>query len=334
MRIMAVFAAMLSLLLAAPLFAQPAATQVPQLTITKATVVTETNQLEIVGQNFGSGTPAPIVTLDERPLAVQTATGVEIVAFLPNALPPGTYLLVVSTGPAPLNRDTFNVTIGAVGPAGPAGPAGATGPTGPSGPAGPIGPAGPAGPQGPAGPAGPQGPAGPAGNRYAFPLPVQITAAIGGAWGPAYGISCATNAVAVGAHVRQNRWAPGPVLNDIYLDCAEVAQGAFGGATLGATSNTSWAVNNPDPGIRNLPCPAGSVVTGIRVRTGSAYGYSPIIQDMSMKCTPVVPGPQTIVGSALGFDTPLDLSCPAGMVMTGMQGNAGQLLESVKLRCQ
>jgi len=77
--------------------------------------------LSIFGDNFG---PSPTVflgtvlgTLEE--LVIDTSTDTFIQAFLPPAAPPpGTHLLVVSTGPGNKNMFAMDVTIGAVGPPG------------------------------------------------------------------------------------------------------------------------------------------------------------------------------------------------------------------------
>jgi hypothetical protein len=136
--------------------------------------------LAIEGNNFGAD---PDVYMGVSggalaPLTVLSASNNFISAALTGATSgPGTYLLVVSKGPAPVDTNSLSVTIGATGLAGPQGPTGATGPagaagatgaTGPAGPAGATGATGPAGPAGAAGPTGATGPAGPAGSGAAL----------------------------------------------------------------------------------------------------------------------------------------------------------------------
>lgn len=150
-------------------------TPAPQLLVTAAAANLETNELFIAGQNFGS-TP-PIVTLDGIALPVSVALPNQVVAALPAtaAAHPGTYLLVVSRGPAQTQTDTFHVAIGHAGPRGEkgdrgdAGPAGAPGAPGAAGPAGQPGAVGPMGPAGPVGPMGPMGLPGPKGDPGAPP---------------------------------------------------------------------------------------------------------------------------------------------------------------------
>jgi hypothetical protein len=172
--------------------ALPASAQTsPQPIITDVSGDLGSNTLTINGVNFGSLSPQITIGAYSAPLVVTTATWTHVVATLPAGIPPGSYLLTLTTrkvvtpnraalGPA----DEFWVTLGAQGvpgvpgPTGPIGVTGATGPqgivgpTGPIGPGGPagttgatgaVGPAGPAGPVGAAGPAGPVGPAGPQG---------------------------------------------------------------------------------------------------------------------------------------------------------------------------
>jgi hypothetical protein len=127
--------------------------------------------LTISGQNFRSA--SPLVLLNAAPLAVVSATPTRIIASLPSALAssPGSYQLIVSSGPSPTDTTTFSVTIGTTGPAGPKGDTGLIGPPGIQGLPGPVGPQGqagamgPSGPSGPTGPTGLTGPAGPTGSR-------------------------------------------------------------------------------------------------------------------------------------------------------------------------
>ncbi|MGD0215471.1 MAG: IPT/TIG domain-containing protein [Terriglobales bacterium] len=107
--------------------------------IDSATPNYATNQLTIVGSNFGTGTPA--VDLDGTVLTLVSHTATTIVATLPTVAA-GSYVLSVKVSAA---TGTFDLTLGAAGP---------QGPQGPQGPAGEQGPAGPQGQQGAQGPAG------------------------------------------------------------------------------------------------------------------------------------------------------------------------------------
>ena len=153
------------------------------VTIRSATLDATQSTLTLRGSEFTgpSGRFTTSVRLGPTltPLAINSASGTEIVAQLPESLAPGNYLLTVGYGLGESQFDQFIVTVGAVGPAGAAGPAGPEGPQGPAGPAGQTGLAGPAGPTGPAGAVGPQGPAGPAGATGA-----QGPAGPAGAVGP------------------------------------------------------------------------------------------------------------------------------------------------------
>jgi len=133
--------------------------------------------LKIVGTDLQHKEPAKhptVVALGSVQLPTTSVTGNMVLAQVPAAIPPGSYLLTVTTGDAP--SDESWVTVGAVGPQGLTGPKGDTGPQGPTGPKGDAGPQGPTGPKGDTGPrgltgsqgdAGPQGPAGPAGAKGA-----------------------------------------------------------------------------------------------------------------------------------------------------------------------
>lgn len=170
-------------------------TAAPQLVITSAASDPLNGQIVINGRNFGD--IAAEVTIEGVELPIVGWSPTQIIAmYAVSTTPAGTYLLIVSKGPAAVHSDAFHLAFGAAGPkgdkgeagapgvngdkgdtgdvgatgavgaAGPAGPTRATGERGPAGPAGVTGAAGPTGatgatgPQGPAGPAGPQGLAG------------------------------------------------------------------------------------------------------------------------------------------------------------------------------
>jgi hypothetical protein len=104
--------------------------------IDSATPNYATNQLTIIGSNFGTGTP--VVDLDGTVLTLVSHTATTIVATLPNVVA-GSYVLSVKEGAA---TGTFDLTLGAAGPQGPQGPQGQAGEQGPAGPPGAQGPAG------------------------------------------------------------------------------------------------------------------------------------------------------------------------------------------------
>jgi len=129
-----------------------------------------TNELGVIGTDFGS--TAPIVTLSGFQLVVSAFSNTEIIAAIPPAIEPGTYILRISRGGKnPALSEAFYVALGATGAAGPQGPPGPQGPQGVQGTQGTQGPqgangmTGPAGPQGVPGPQGPQGITGPQGPQ-------------------------------------------------------------------------------------------------------------------------------------------------------------------------
>jgi Collagen triple helix repeat (20 copies)/IPT/TIG domain len=178
----------LSVTVALPLApsALAASPAVPPPFMTEVVPNTATNSVTISGTNLGSaGFTTVMLDGSATPLTLTTVTNTSVVATLPAGLPPGSYLLTLTTTTKGTQSDEFWLTLGAVGPTGPqgpqgvqgstgpagttgpAGPAGATGATGPQGPPGPQGPTGLTGPQGPAGVAGPIGPMGPKGDAGA-----------------------------------------------------------------------------------------------------------------------------------------------------------------------
>src|SRR5262249_35876889 len=156
---------------ATTVYAAPAGTPPPQLTISKVVpngLDTSHPTLAIEGANFGT---APEVYMGVSggylvQLTVLSASQNFINAQLTGATSsPGTYMLVVSRGRSANDVYSVTVTIGAAGVAGSQGLPCPSGPPGPSGPQGATGPAGPSGPQGATGPAGPSGPSGPTGAQ-------------------------------------------------------------------------------------------------------------------------------------------------------------------------
>jgi hypothetical protein len=132
-----------------------------------------TDTLTIRGAGFGQR-PAEVWCQDYL-LTVESWTDSEIVAFLPDALVDGSYLLTIVRGDGQKDRDVFDMTLqgestsagpkGDPGDPGPRGDKGDVGPTGQTGPAGPKGDTGAAGPKGDTGAAGPKGDTGAAGLK-------------------------------------------------------------------------------------------------------------------------------------------------------------------------
>ena len=153
-RILNVVAGIISILLVCS--AQPAwADDRDDPVIINAAADLARNQLIVNGANF-DGRGSLHVLFNGLALTIVSATPTQIVAALPAAIEPRTYLLVVGRGSDHRGHDDdfamFDVTIGAVGPTGPIGPQGIQGPKGDTGPQGPQGVKGDTGPQGAPGP--------------------------------------------------------------------------------------------------------------------------------------------------------------------------------------
>ena len=117
--------------------------------------------LTIRGANFIQVRGRHDVYLAGAPLAPTSYTNDTIVAPLPAALGPGSYLIqLVPQRYVTGEGDLFVYSIAAAGLKGDKGDAGATGAAGPQGPMGQTGLTGATGPQGPVGPQGPTGPQG------------------------------------------------------------------------------------------------------------------------------------------------------------------------------
>jgi hypothetical protein len=130
----------------------------PEVTITEVFVDYDSGLIEISGENFNLGPNDLVVTLGNfGSLNIITHEPDFIVVEFPESeIPPGDFLLKVSSGPGPRKNDQQTVTFGAQGPQGEMGDPGEEGPEGPQGNPGTQGPQGPQGEPGPEGPAGPQ----------------------------------------------------------------------------------------------------------------------------------------------------------------------------------
>ncbi len=121
----------------------------PRLVITKAVADVDAAVVYIEGKNFGDS-PGVLLGTSEGEMHEQSvidSSDTYIEAAL-TTTDPGTYLLLVYSGPARTQGFSMDLTIGAVGPQGPEGPGGPEGGQGPEGQQGPIGPQGPVGPPG------------------------------------------------------------------------------------------------------------------------------------------------------------------------------------------
>jgi hypothetical protein len=147
----------------------------PQLIVQKAEADLAAGTLSMEGQNLvGRDETNVTVTLAGTSLVVLSATESRVLAQLPSDIGPGSFLLSVARGPAAVQSDAFDLTIGTAGPPGPTGPRGEKGDTGPDGLPGPTGQTGPEGPRGPTGATGAQGPAGttpPHSHTYSYTRP-------------------------------------------------------------------------------------------------------------------------------------------------------------------
>ena len=149
----------------------------------------------------------------------------------------------------------------------------------------------------------------------ATPPAVILTTAAGGTGGSPYILDCPAGEAAVGI---QGLLGPilQPSIGSVQVACESGALTGSAGALVGTPYT--------------LSCPMGTVVTGVE---GSTRG--PIIENLSIQCTPPAGGTTTVVGPAgTGATIPFTLSCPLGATAMGVQGRAGQVLEQIQVRCQ
>lgn len=156
--------------------------------------------------------------------------------------------------------------------------------------------------------------------------PVQLGAANGGTGGGAYSLDCPAGAVATGLNVRG-----GSNVDQIQVICQTVtgANRSFGTATT--TGTAGGGGGSP----ASLTCPANFVLTGLSGFVGAGSGG---LNDMiAGLCTPVGGGQAAItasVGSQFSTSVAYSTSCPAGMVVTGIQGGAGNLVDRTQIKCR
>lgn len=155
---------------------------------------------------------------------------------------------------------------------------------------------------------------------------LQTANTIGGVGGAtAYTLDCAVGSVATGFNARA-----GAFLDQIGLRCQPVTGAA---RTFGAMAPT-----NVVGGSGGVPfvvsCNAGSVMTGM---SGTYTGpFALNIVTISAICTPTNGGATqttTAAGGAPGAQA-FSVSCPLGLVMTGIQGAYGAVVDRVQPRCR
>jgi hypothetical protein len=162
---------------------------------------------------------------------------------------------------------------------------------------------------------------------------LELTDDVGGTGGSPYTLACPSGSVATGIRGNLGTLEP-PSIGGIAVDCTEFVSG---GLVVGFGNTTTTAgVGGTSGGPYALSCPAGFVMTGIEGSTKLVFGgFAEVVENLSIQCTEAGGSSSAVVGPAGGGSTtPFDLGCPLGKVVTGIQGNAGQLLDRLQVRCQ
>ncbi len=212
---------------------------------------------------------------------------------------------------------------------GPQGPVGPVGPVGPAGQSGPPGPAGSTGPRGPQGPAGPAGPAGTPGTSVGLGT-ATTTDSRGGSGGSPYTLACPSGSIATG--ISGNAAGQVGSVSGVQVKCNALTVGvvmSLGPATTtaatGSTLGTAFQLN----------CPAGYVITGAQGRVGA--GGTGAVDLLAIVCTQIggsATNTSASVGTVQTGSVTFTLNCPAGKVVTGLQGRSGNLIDQIQLQCQ
>ncbi|HTE44348.1 MAG TPA: Ig-like domain-containing protein [Gemmatimonadaceae bacterium] len=170
-------------------------------------------------------------------------------------------------------------------------------------------------------------------NAFAFGLfsvgtaPLQLGAANGGGGGNAYSLDCLAGSVGTGLNVRGN-----VNIDQIQVVCQTVTgpTRTFGPQT---TTGTAGAAGGNGPFA--LSCPADFVLTGLTGRIGNGGGG--LNDQIAGICSPVGGGATFTtdpVGSNNANSIFYSTSCPVGLVLTGITGGAGNLVDRTQIKCR
>jgi hypothetical protein len=213
---------------------------------------------------------------------------------------------------------------------------------GPQGEKGDTGATGATGATGDTGAAGAKGDTGAAGSSILLGA-VQLIGPFGSGGSTDFAIQCPDGTVATGFRGVDG---PGSVVRAISLRCTEIAVrigiSALTGATgspvvnLGATSNTPFPGTVSVGTVVTADCPSGMVMTGFKTRfTGDFF------RQFTGSCTEAGPGSSTgntLTISAFPLGSVTTINCPAGTLITGMEGkissHSNPLVQLINIRCQ
>ncbi|HEX3868572.1 MAG TPA: hypothetical protein VHV78_17545, partial [Gemmatimonadaceae bacterium] len=158
--------------------------------------------------------------------------------------------------------------------------------------------------------------------------PLQTGSSEGGSGGSAYSLDCADGSVATGLNARG-----GSNVDQIQVICQTVS-----GASRSFGSQTFTGTAGGDGGnAATLSCPANYVLTGLTGRVGDGGGPDGVNDMIAGICSPIAGGSTVTtasVGSVLEGSVSYSSSCPAGMVMVGIQGAGGDLLDRTQIKCK
>jgi serine protease len=155
-----------------------------------------------------------------------------------------------------------------------------------------------------------------------------ISPAAGGSGGSHFELSCDTNEVLVGVIVETDNW-----LNDLRGHCVSVSPDGSWLREPGATSRVGkpgWLTGTEV----TQDCPSDSAIFEI---AGRADWY---VDRLAFRCRPLetvttVNGASTKIGpfGGNGGEPFGPYTCPSGLAATGLQGNSGDYIDRIQLRC-
>lgn len=155
---------------------------------------------------------------------------------------------------------------------------------------------------------------------------VQTGSSNGGGGGTPYSLDCPAGTIGTGLNVRG-----GSNVDQIQLICQPVTGAArtFGAAVFTGTAGGTGGSPN------TLACPANYVLVGLTGHIGN--GGSGLNDEITGICGPLNGGATVntgTVGSVFSGSIAYTATCPAGLVVAGIQGGAGNLVDRTQIKCR
>jgi hypothetical protein len=165
---------------------------------------------------------------------------------------------------------------------------------------------------------------------------IYNTARAGGTGGSEYSIACPAGSVATGMSGAAGSYYDWASILNVRLECAQL----LSSGSLGTTVTTVQAGQFPGGTAFTGICGGGRLLVGAAGHTSG--NEPPLVADLSGSCaslatvmsgggTELSIGPW--IGTGVNYNTPFAVTCSPGYVVTGLQGSAGDILDSIGFQC-